>query len=69
MTVTGALAGAKFRVIQDGAGATDANDFILYNTDTGALYYDADGNGAGVQLQIAVLASGLALTAADFVVI
>ncbi|KAF0163261.1 MAG: rhizobiocin/RTX toxin and hemolysin-type calcium binding protein [Rhodocyclaceae bacterium] len=49
----------------------DANDYILYNSSTGALYYDADGAGAGLAVQFATLAgpdfSGLAGT--DFIVV
>jgi Ca2+-binding RTX toxin-like protein len=38
-----------------GGNAADANDFILFDTTTGNLYYDADGNGAGTKLLIATL--------------
>jgi uncharacterized delta-60 repeat protein len=38
----------------DGA-AHDANDYILYKASTGALYYDADGNGAGAAVQFATM--------------
>jgi Ca2+-binding RTX toxin-like protein len=55
-----------------GAGLTsaaEANDYLIYNSTSGALYYDADGNGAGGTLQIAMLGVGLALTNVDFAVI
>jgi large repetitive protein len=40
-----------------GAGATalDANDYITFDTTTGNLYYDADGNGAGARILFATL--------------
>jgi Ca2+-binding RTX toxin-like protein len=46
----------------------DSNDYIIYNSKTGGLSYDADGNGAAAAVQIAVLGTGLALTNADFIV-
>jgi len=62
----GALAAGAFRT---GAAAADADDRIIYNAATGALYFDADGDGAGAQVQFATLATGLAMTAGDFTVI
>ncbi len=51
-----------------GSAALDADDYLLYNSGTGALLYDADGNGAGAAVQFATLSTGLGLTVADFIV-
>lgn len=45
---------ANFRANGSGT-AQDANDYIVYNTSTGALYYDVDGNGADAAVQIATI--------------
>ncbi|MEO6360329.1 MAG: calcium-binding protein [Sphingomicrobium sp.] len=57
--------------IEDGAGAKadDANDYILYDSNTGILSYDADGNGAGAPIAFAHLTAGLNLSHYDFYVI
>ena len=57
--------------LEDGAGATpdDANDFLSYDSTTGNLYYDADGNGAGVGIVFAHLQPGLDLVPGNFYVI
>ncbi|MBF9234913.1 PD40 domain-containing protein [Microvirga sp. BT350] len=49
--------------------AKDKNDYLVYNDKTGRLSYDADGNGAGKAVEIAILSKHLKLTAADFFVI
>ena len=49
--------------------AQDANDHVIYNRSTGALYYDSNGKAAGGSVQIATLTNRTALTAADFTVI
>jgi Ca2+-binding RTX toxin-like protein len=52
-----------------GAAAHDADDRIIYDPTTGALYFDADGNGAGAAVQFAILADSPSLSAGDFTVI
>ncbi|MND08933.1 hypothetical protein D3C83_318930 [compost metagenome] len=56
-----------------GAGAVvaDADDFLIYDTDTGLLYYDADGNlgGARVEFVNFGVVDPLTLAASDFVVV
>jgi len=54
-----------------GAGFTsgqDASDRLIYNTTTGQLFYDADGNGAGASQLVATLQGAPALMATDIVV-
>jgi serralysin len=61
------LNGAAF---WSGTAAHDADDRIIYNPATYALWYDADGNGAGAAVQIATLVGGaVGLTQADFMVV
>ncbi|EEW24336.1 calcium-binding protein [Rhodobacter ferrooxidans] len=64
----GGLAASAFAANLTGL-ATDALQRILYETDTGRLMFDADGNGAAVAVQFATLGTGLALTEADFFVL
>jgi Ca2+-binding RTX toxin-like protein len=59
----GTLAASAFTI---GAAAADADDRIIYNSATGAVFFDADGDGAGAAVQFATLGTGLALTNADF---
>jgi Ca2+-binding RTX toxin-like protein len=46
--------------------ATNAQQRILHNTTSGALLYDADGNGTGLALQFASVAVGAPISAAVF---
>jgi Ca2+-binding RTX toxin-like protein len=63
----GGLAPGAFAI---GTAAQDADDRIIYDPNTGALYFDGDGSGTGVgAIQFAAIAAGTPLTAADFVVI
>jgi Ca2+-binding RTX toxin-like protein len=49
-----------------GKSAKDADDRLVYDKTSGALYYDADGNGAGEAIQFAQLKAGAALSAECF---
>lgn len=62
--VPGQLSASAFKDIA--ASKVDASDRILYNHDTGALSYDADGSGLGKAVQFATIDNKIALSAADF---
>jgi Ca2+-binding RTX toxin-like protein len=64
----GALAFGAFYKSAAGVAAA-ADDRIIYDTNSGALFYDADGNGEGDAIQFAQLRTNLNLTADDFFVI
>jgi len=49
--------------------AADANDYLLFNTTSKMLSYDADGNGAGAAVNIATLTGVTTFTASDVVVV
>lgn len=50
-----------------GAAAQDEDDYLIFNAKGGKLYYDADGNGSGAAVQIAVLKGSVAgLNEANF---
>jgi Ca2+-binding RTX toxin-like protein len=66
LVANNSVAGSQFVI---GAGAFDAGDRIIYNSVTGAVYYDSDGTGAAPQIQFAQLDPGLALTNFDFLVV
>ena len=56
LTGPGTLKGKEFHV---GKHAGDANDYIIYNKHTGALYYDSDGSGVdSAQVQFAQVREG-----------
>jgi Ca2+-binding RTX toxin-like protein len=63
---TGVLAAGAF---VNGSAAADADDRVLYNSVTGQILFDADGNGAGVAVLFATVSAGTVLTANDFTVI
>lgn len=49
--------------------ANDKSDRIIYETDTGKLFYDADGKGGAAGVQFAQLSAKLGLTASDIYII
>ncbi|MBM6582905.1 CHRD domain-containing protein [Microvirga sp. BT689] len=62
----GILSRSAFRI---GTSATDGTDRIIYDDQTGALYFDADGNGSSsAQVQFATLLGSPDLTRFDFFV-
>lgn len=61
----GTLAAGAFRASAAGV-ATQADDRIIYDTDSGALWYDTNGSASGGAMRFATLDTGLALQAADF---
>lgn len=61
------LAGTAFASNLTGM-ATDSSDRIIYETDTGNLYFDVDGSGTIDRILFATVDPNLNLTAADFFV-
>ncbi len=68
LSKTGALAAPAFASNLTGL-AGDASDRIVYEKDTGKLFYDADGSGSAAGIQFALLSKNLVLTEADFIVV
>ena len=64
----GGITNANVRASANGA-AGDANDYLLFNTTSKLLSYDADGNGAGAAVSIAILTGVSTLNASDFVIV
>jgi Ca2+-binding RTX toxin-like protein len=63
----GTLSAVNFHAGSSGI-AVDDNDYIIYNTTTGALSYDADGNGQGVAVEFAVLSTKPQINENNFVI-
>ncbi len=62
----GALSAAAFRL---GGGAADADDRIIYDQNSGALYFDVDGLGGTAAVQFGLVQAGTNLQVSDFQVI
>ncbi|MDW9596686.1 calcium-binding protein [Sinorhizobium meliloti] len=65
---TGVLTAGQFVSNTTGV-ASDADDRMIYETDTGNIYYDSNGNAAGGRVHIAIVGANLGITAADFFVV
>ena len=63
----GRLAADAFKDVS--VARTDADDRILYDHDTGNLFYDADGSGAGQAIRFAILNDGVDLGYRDLFVV
>ncbi|MDO9527471.1 MAG: calcium-binding protein, partial [Gemmobacter sp.] len=64
---SGILAATAFVANTSGLAET-ASDRIIFQTDTGGVYYDSDGVGGAAGIRFATLSPGLALTADDLFV-
>jgi Ca2+-binding RTX toxin-like protein len=67
LSSTGALPAASFVASATG-DALDAGDRLLYKTDSGQLFYDADGTGAVLKVLVVTLTTKPVLTSADIFV-
>ncbi|WP_373480982.1 Calx-beta domain-containing protein [Geminocystis sp.] len=65
LTANANLTTAQFLI---GSAATNASQRFIYNSSTGAFFFDQDGTGITSALQIATLNTGLALTSANIFV-
>ncbi len=64
--LSGQLAASMFNF---GTKATQLDDRIIYNSSTGALYYDTNGSGFFGSTQFATIGTGLSLTNLDFIIV
>lgn len=64
-TSAGAIDAANVRAGASGTAA-GSDDYILYDTDSGQLFYDADGSGAGARVLFAAVTLGTTIIASDF---
>ena len=65
---TGALTADEFYAAAGANHAHDASDRIIYNTTTGALWYDADGDGSTAAVPVAVLTGHPDLAPGDILI-
>lgn len=66
--VTGKISASNFVANTSGV-ALDADDFLVYDTDSGNLYYDANGGSAGGSVLIAHFEGNPDLTYRNFLIV
>ena len=72
MTALGVVGGLTDAEFESGAGlaaATEGTTRIFFNETSGALFYDADGSGAGASIQLATFAGAPAITLNDLFIV
>jgi Ca2+-binding RTX toxin-like protein len=67
-TLFGSLSGGWFHSVTN-LNETDADDHILYDQSTGALYYDADASGVGAAVRFAMVSGMPAVSVTDMLVV
>jgi serralysin len=65
----GELQDEQFYAAAGATGGQDEDDRIIYDTTTGNLYYDADGDGSTAAVRFAVVSGSPALTAEHFTIV
>ncbi len=65
LTASGSITATQFTI---GSAATTSAHRFIYNRTTGALFFDADGSGAGAAVQLAILQGNPQLTESDIFV-
>ena len=65
---TGTLSASQF-VANDSGTAKDKSDRIIYEKDTGNIYYDSNGSASGERKLFAIVADELKIAADDFFII
>jgi Ca2+-binding RTX toxin-like protein len=66
---SGRLTDERFFAAAGATGGADEDDRVIYDSDAGRLFYDADGSGAGGAQLIATLFFPVALEASDITII
>lgn len=69
ITNIGDLSNTAFYSAANAVKGIDADDRIIYNKSTGALYYDADGNGKAAAVQFVALTGNPNLEFSDFIIV